>query len=242
MGTWGWLGHGDSHALGQPHLGCGDGWDKGTAMHRDVRVAGTQGQLGLGDSHIWGSWDGRDTGTATLRDMGTARTWGQPRDVETIGIRGQPHLGTQGQLYSGMLCMGMWEQLGHGDIIWSLCPQALRWSSAHPPTPQPPTPPQRPRGTMNVLAPVRRDRVIADLPSVSGGGHTSPGVASLSPMVTPGSPFIPPPVFSEGGRPARPPRLPPHSGQCLPGAADGDRGVSPGRFGDPTPGQGVWGG
>lgn len=95
-GMWGWLGQGDSHAQG-----CEGGWDTGTA--------GTQGQLGLGDSHTRGSWGGWDTGTAMLRGMGTARTWGQPRDVETIGIRGQPHLGTQGQLYSGMLCMGTWE-------------------------------------------------------------------------------------------------------------------------------------
>ncbi|XP_042647494.1 ras-related protein Rab-34 isoform X3 [Tyto alba] len=35
----------------------------------------------------------------------------------------------------------------------------------------------------------------------------------------------PAPVFSEGGRPARPPRLPPHRSQRLPGAADGHRGV-----------------
>lgn len=47
---------------------------------------------------------------------------------------------------------------------------------------------------MNVLAPVRRDRVIADLPSVSssGGTRTGPGVASPSPVVTAVSPFVPP--------------------------------------------------
>ncbi|XP_042647496.1 ras-related protein Rab-34 isoform X5 [Tyto alba] len=39
-----------------------------------------------------------------------------------------------------------------------------RWPSAHPCSPRPPSSPRRPRGTMNVLAPVRRDRVIADLP------------------------------------------------------------------------------
>ncbi|XP_074700934.1 ras-related protein Rab-34 isoform X1 [Strix aluco] len=38
----------------------------------------------------------------------------------------------------------------------------------------------------------------------------------------------PAPVFSEGGRPAHPPRLPPHGSQRLPGAEDGHRGVSPG--------------
>lgn len=72
-------------------------------------------------------------------------------------------------------------------------------------------------------------------PGERGGTHTGPGVTSPSPVLTPVSPFVPPPVFSEGGRPAHPLRLPPHGGQRLPGAADGHRGVSPGRFGDPHP-------
>lgn len=45
---------------------------------------------------------------------------------------------------------------------------------------------------MNVLAPVRRDRVIADLPRVSRGGHTSPGVTPPSPVVTAVCPSLSP--------------------------------------------------
>lgn len=89
---------------------------------------------------------------------------------------------------------------------------------------------------MNVLAPVRRDRVIADLPRVSRGTH-QPGGDSAEPRGHRGvSLFVPLTVFSEGGRPAHPPRLPPHSGQRLPGAADGRCGVSPAWFGVPAVG------
>lgn len=256
-GMWGWVRHGDSHTQG-----CGDQWDTGMAVHwdatlgmwgqlghgdtgasgcRDVAMAGdmgkaipwhaTLGMWGQGDSCAQGHRDGWDTGTATPQGVGTATL----RDLGVAGTWGQPCLGTLGQPYSIMLCMGMWGQLGHGDIAApsSLCPQVLWWLSARPRSPRPP---RRPCGTMNVLAPVRRDRVIADLPPVSGGGtHNGPGVTSPSPVLTSVSPFVPPPVFSEGGRPAHPLRLPLHGGQRLPGAADGHRGVSPGRFGDPHP-------
>ncbi|XP_014808499.1 PREDICTED: ras-related protein Rab-34 [Calidris pugnax] len=124
-------------------------------------MAGTWGQLHprvwgqphLGTSGWLGYRDSWDTGTVAPQAVGTA-TFG---DIGVTGTQGQPRLGTPGQPYSGMLCVGT-----AGDITSpsSLCPQASRWLSARPRSPRPPSPPP----TMNVLAPVRRDRVIADLP------------------------------------------------------------------------------
>lgn len=62
--------------------------------------------------------------------------------------------------------------------------------------PQPPSPPQHPRGTMNILAPVRRDRVITDLPPVSGGGENRPRGDLIEPHDHTGVPLrVPPQCF-----------------------------------------------
>lgn len=195
-------------------------------MHWDIGMAGTRGQLGCGDSHTQRSLGGCDTGTVTPGDMGTARTQ---------GCRDNMDRGTALREGTGTVII---RNTVHGDS-WdtgtSPLPLSPGLTVAFGLSPLPP-PPRRPRGTMNMLAPVRRDRVIADLPPVSWGGTT---VTQGWPRWAPCSPRCPPlsprPVFSEGGRPARPPRLPPRGGQRLPGAADGHRGVSLGRFGGPHP-------
>ena len=104
-------------------------------------------------------------------------------------------------------------------------PQVWRFPSA----PLHPIPSLWPWGTMNVLAPVRRDRVVADLPQVSGEGAAPGGRLLPDPAASPGPLCVPPhthtAVLSEGGRPAHPARIPLQCDRRLPGAADGHCGV-----------------
>ena len=57
----------------------------------------------------------------------------------------------------------------------ALSPPGLSVALSPSPSPLRPRSPRWPQGTMNVLAPVRRDRIIADLPQVTREGTTALG-------------------------------------------------------------------
>lgn len=158
------------------------------------------------------------------------------RDGDTETAR----FGIWGQWDLGMVGFGDAETAELGDAVTSgsgtrpqrrspprpsPSPQAWRFPSA----PLHPIPSLWPWGTMNVLAPVRRDRVVADLPQVSGEGAAPGGRLLPDPAASPGPLCVPPPthtaVLSEGGRPAHPARIPLQCDRRLPGAADGHCGV-----------------
>nr|XP_047923912.1 ras-related protein Rab-34 [Anser cygnoides] len=124
--------------------------DLGTAGLGDAVMAGL-GDLGTGRRGDPGKTGPGDMGTAGVGDAGTVglgdrMTWG-PREIGTWGHEENR----------------VW---GHGRSAapCSVSPQASRRPSARPRSVRLPNPSRWPQGTMNVLAPVRRDRVIADLP------------------------------------------------------------------------------
>lgn len=88
---------------------------------------------------------------------------------------------------------------------------------------------------MNVLAPVRRDRVIADLPAVRGG-PASPGLSPPSPALTPLSLFVPSQCFrKEAALHSRPAFHPTVAGACQE-QRTGTVGSVPRGLGSPLPG------
>lgn len=166
---------GDSHTLGMPRSGCGEGWDKGTGVHRDVGMAGTRGRLGhvdsctpgCGDSHIWGPRGDWDMGTAMLGDTGTAVFRDAVHgDVGTTGTRGHRH---------------------------SLLPLSPGFAVALVQSPLTPATQAAPRDDERAGSGPQGQGHRRPAPGEQAGGtHTGLGVASPSPVLTPVSPLCPP--------------------------------------------------
>ncbi|XP_071621304.1 ras-related protein Rab-34 isoform X2 [Heliangelus exortis] len=217
--TWGPLAHGESGMpyTGMPHLGYGDNWDMRTVVSW---CAGAWGMSGTWEYLCPGVWGQLHLGTWRRLEHGDSHTRGDC-DTGTAMLRDMGTVRTRGQLCPGECGENRDKETAPlGDTGTAVLRDAVHrdsWDTGTSPLPLSPalavalSPSPLPPATQ--AAPLDDERAGS---GPQGQGHRRPA-----------------PVFSEGGRPARPSRLPPHGGQRLPGAADRHRGVSWSGFGDP---------